>query len=60
MSDGKPKKRVIVMIGSGSSLRHNDDPDVKLSPVGRCVTLIFGWAHCGSTWFPLALTISES
>ena len=30
----------------GSTLRLNDGPGVKLSSVGWCLVLLFGWTNC--------------
>ena len=32
-----------------SGLRLNDGPDGKLSSVGWCLMLVFGWGHDGSS-----------
>ena len=46
-------------IHGGSDFRLYDDSDITLSSVGQRLVFVFSWAHCGSTFFSLALTVNE-
>ena len=47
MSGFKPN--YIFLHDDASGLRLNDGPDGKLSSVGWCLMLVFGWGHYGSS-----------
>ena len=47
-------------IHGGPCFRLNDDPGIKLSSVGQCLVIVFGWSHNGVTGcFFLILTVCE-
>ena len=44
----------------GSDLRLYDGYGISFPSVGQRLMFVFSWAHCGSTGFSLALTVSDS